>query len=367
VVQRIFDEYLGGIGIFSIAQRLTSEGVPSPAANDPARNRHRTGIAWSKSAVRVILTNPRYTGRQVWNKQRKQESLIDVDDVALGNSTRLTWNTKDDWIFSDLPAHPPLVTQEAFEHVRLRMASRSPSSDRTVTRTRHPYAFRGLLVCDACGRKMQGSWNNERAHYRCRFPSEYAIANKVDHPLAVYVREDALLGPLDGWLSRIFAPVHIEESLAAIEDSQPDHSHRLDGLRREIVECDRKLARHRAALEAGADPALIATWSADVQSQRALAAAQLATISQTTGRSRMTADEIRALVDAFGGLLAVLRRADPADKAEVYRQLGVQLTYRHGDRTVLAEVNPRSSMCTVVVSEGGLEPPRPLKGTSTSS
>jgi site-specific DNA recombinase len=31
---------------------------------------HRAGLAWSKGAVRVILTNPRYTGRQVWNRQR---------------------------------------------------------------------------------------------------------------------------------------------------------------------------------------------------------------------------------------------------------------------------------------------------------
>jgi hypothetical protein len=38
--------------------------VPCPSAHDRARNRHRSGIAWSKSAVRVILTNPRYTGRQ---------------------------------------------------------------------------------------------------------------------------------------------------------------------------------------------------------------------------------------------------------------------------------------------------------------
>ncbi|MFE7718192.1 recombinase family protein [Nocardia rhizosphaerihabitans] len=70
----------------------------------PAHNRHRSGIAWSKSAVRAILTNPRYTGYEVWNKQRKQESLIDVDDVALGRETRLAWTAKDQWVYSDQPA-----------------------------------------------------------------------------------------------------------------------------------------------------------------------------------------------------------------------------------------------------------------------
>jgi site-specific DNA recombinase len=71
VVQRIFEEYLAGRGLFAIAEALTRDGVPSPSAHDPERNRHRCGVAWSKGAVRTILGNPRYTGRQVWNKQRK--------------------------------------------------------------------------------------------------------------------------------------------------------------------------------------------------------------------------------------------------------------------------------------------------------
>jgi recombinase len=33
-------------------------------------------------AVRAILMNPRYTGRQVWNRQRKDEVLIDVHDTG---------------------------------------------------------------------------------------------------------------------------------------------------------------------------------------------------------------------------------------------------------------------------------------------
>jgi len=74
-VRRIYAEYLTG---------LTRDDIPSPSACDPGRNSHRCGIAWSFSAVRVILSNPRYTGRQVWNKQAKSEELINIDDVALG-------------------------------------------------------------------------------------------------------------------------------------------------------------------------------------------------------------------------------------------------------------------------------------------
>jgi site-specific DNA recombinase len=85
----IFAEYLAGRGLFAIAEGLTRDGIPSPSQHDRARNRHRTGEGWSKSAVRTILTNPRYTGRQVWSKQRKDEILLDVDDVAAGYETRM--------------------------------------------------------------------------------------------------------------------------------------------------------------------------------------------------------------------------------------------------------------------------------------
>lgn len=49
----------------------------------------------------MIPANPRYTGRQVWNRQPKEEILLDVEDVALGFTTRQRWNDQDRWICSE--------------------------------------------------------------------------------------------------------------------------------------------------------------------------------------------------------------------------------------------------------------------------
>src|SRR6266571_4355142 len=124
VVARIFRDYLNGIGIWALAERLTAEGIPCPSAHDPGRNRHRSGIAWSKGAIRAILLNPRYTGYQVWNKQRKAETLLDVEDVALGYETKLRWNDTSTWVWSDRIAHPPIIDEDTFEQVGRRLASR---------------------------------------------------------------------------------------------------------------------------------------------------------------------------------------------------------------------------------------------------
>lgn len=45
---------------------------------------------------------------------------------------------------------------------------------------------------------MQGHWINSAPYYRCRFPAEYALANKLDHPRNVYLREDAFADPVSG-------------------------------------------------------------------------------------------------------------------------------------------------------------------------
>ena len=41
------------------------------------RNPHRSGAAWALRTVSTILANPRYTGRQVWNRQRTDGDLAD--------------------------------------------------------------------------------------------------------------------------------------------------------------------------------------------------------------------------------------------------------------------------------------------------
>ncbi|MEV7327277.1 hypothetical protein [Micromonospora sp. NPDC093244] len=63
------------------------------------------------------------------------------------------------------------------------------------------------------------------------------------------------------------------------------------------------------------------------QAERTRAEADLQTTQQTEPR-RMSRSQIADLVRALGDIVAVLRDVDPDDKAEVYRQLGLRLTYQ---------------------------------------
>jgi DNA invertase Pin-like site-specific DNA recombinase len=171
VVSRIFAEFIAGHGFYAIAEGLTRDGIPSPSAHDPARNRHRCGIAWNKFAVRAILVNPRYTGYQVWNKQRKDEVLIDVEDVALGHMTKLRWNDSGTWLWSKKIVQPPIIDKPTFDRVQLMISGRATvHAQHKPHRARHPYALRGCVWCGLCTRRMQGHWVRDLTYYRCRFP-----------------------------------------------------------------------------------------------------------------------------------------------------------------------------------------------------
>ncbi|MFF3855752.1 recombinase family protein [Micromonospora sp. NPDC002575] len=222
VVQRIFAMCLANNGYFAIAEALTRDGIPSPSAADPGRNPHRTGEGWAKSAVKNILSNPRYTGRQVWNKQRKDEALLDVNDVALGYETRMRWNDRDSWVWSDMIAHPPLVTVNDFELVQRIMAA--SGRGRTGTRqrkVRRHYLLRGLMLCGLCGRKRQSHQAHDAAYYRCRYPNEYALANHVQHPRNAYVAERDVVPALDNWLLKAFAPHRLTDTIRRLYAASP--------------------------------------------------------------------------------------------------------------------------------------------------
>jgi Recombinase len=215
IVQRIFTDFLGGYGYLAIAERLTAEHLLPPSGHDGARNPHRLGLAWSKSAVRAILANPRYTGYQVWNKQRRDEVLLDVD-VAAGHVSSMRWNPPDQWVWSAQPTHPALVSREAFDQVQARIASRSPTSPRGPKPSAKSYLLRGRLTCGLCRRRLQGQWVRGEAYYRCRYPAEYAASAQPNHPTNVYLREADLLAKIDGWLNRLVSPANIEATCRAL-------------------------------------------------------------------------------------------------------------------------------------------------------
>jgi hypothetical protein len=187
-VQWMFAQRLAGRSIAGIVRELTERGVPCPSEVDPERNRHRDGGAWTLRTVAVILSNPRYTGRQVWGRQQqagRRSGSPSHQSISAG-----------EWAVSVRPAHPALVSEAEFvaaQHIR---AARQPQDG--LARS---YLLSGLVRCGVCGRRMDSHWVHGRAGYRCRHGHSSSRPRAADGPRYVYVREDLLVRELVGRLA----------------------------------------------------------------------------------------------------------------------------------------------------------------------
>ncbi|GAB2722964.1 hypothetical protein [Kitasatospora kifunensis] len=180
-------------------------------------------------------------------------------------------------------------------------------------------------------------------HSAASWRQQYALANRIEHPRNVYLREKDILGPLDHWLAKIFAPHRIDDTidlLATTGGLNPTagHTPNAEQAKKTIKQCDAKLTTHRAALEAGADPVLVTGWITEAQATRARAEAELRA-AQSARRAQPTRDDIASLVRANSDLVIILTRTEPAERADLYQKLGLVLTYDSGKQKVLVEMN----------------------------
>ncbi len=188
VVAWMFAQRLAGHSVARITRALNDAGIPCPSAADPGRNPHRSGTEWTLGTVAAILANPRYTGRQVCNRQRTDADLIDPANTSLGHRQVQRWNLPAGWVISSRPAHPAIVSEADFIAAQDASAPRGPAGPAT-----RRYLLAGLLRCVGCGRRLESAWSNGKPAYRCRHGYTSATRPDPGRPKNLHVREDQIL------------------------------------------------------------------------------------------------------------------------------------------------------------------------------
>jgi hypothetical protein len=155
VVSWMFGQRLAGHSAARITRALNDAGVPCPSASDPARNPHRAGSGWTLRTAAAILANPRYTGRQVWNRQPSEAVLVDPANTGLGHKQVQRWNLPEGWVISKHPAHAAPVSEADFIAAQDAAAPRGPAGP-AVRR----YLLAGFIMCGRCGRRLESTWSS---------------------------------------------------------------------------------------------------------------------------------------------------------------------------------------------------------------
>lgn len=348
VVQRIFTLYDEGRSFRAVAQVLEADGIPSPGETGPTRHPRSAGV-WSASAVRAILSNPRYLGRQVAGRLRRHDELLDAHDPAQGTISRQHWQHRDTWSWSEQNAWPPLIDETLFARVNARITNNPGSSVRRPRSEPGKYLLAGVIRCGHCGKAMFGATAKSKPYYRCTATRPgYAAPSVPDHPPTYMVREERILAALDRWLATLTQPDQLDTTVAAILDADkqanPEPSD-VTGARRNRQRLHLELDRVLAAIRAGMAPVLATAQTREIQAEIAAATTVVERWEQSQQRSApLSEQDVRRALAHAGGPLDVLTGADRTDRAALYRALGISLRYEKDTATGLERVHARSQL-----------------------
>ena len=128
-------------------------------------------------------------------------------------------------------------------------------------------------------------------------------------------------------------------ALKLVTPARPDGS---TAARAAITASNTRLERYRAALKAGTDPTIVNTWITEVAAAKAAAEHRL---KQLTAKRVLSEDDIEALIEGVGDVMAAFRNTRPELKAELYDRLGLTIRYNHANRTARLTIDPGRS-CT---------------------
>ena len=158
VVRRIYERFLAGDSLATIADDLTAEGIPTPAGKEK----------WHRERIASILTNERYKGDAIINKTFIVDCIS--KKVKVNNGERPKYYVENN--------HPAIIDPGTFGRVQEEMARRNGKRKvkQVGTKTEQgkyssKYALTDLLICGECGTPYRRcTWTNngkKKVVWRC--------------------------------------------------------------------------------------------------------------------------------------------------------------------------------------------------------
>ena len=144
IIRRIFRDYLSGISMGAIADRLNTEQVKCVS-----------GKQWSVSSISYILTNERYIGDSLWQKTYMTD---EVPYKHRRNNGQLAKYYAEE-------THPPIIGRDTFTLVQKLIQKRQSQFSRC--QPKHPYPLRKKVVCGHCGATYRRKVVREITYWCC--------------------------------------------------------------------------------------------------------------------------------------------------------------------------------------------------------
>jgi len=324
------------LGVPAITARLNADHGAYP----PPDGQH-----WQEGTVAAILANPKYTGHMVYGRHRKT-----------GRSKTRRLVPAEQWIWTEQPAHPAIITRAMFDAAQtIAAAHRSAGDDPNASPqplARRTYALRGRVRHDSCQRRMCGTtrtfaryWaegpDYSNTYYKCTHDvnnPKHAAAHP-DHPRTVTIREDTLISQIRDFLdTRVFGPsraAHLAEQIpATAAQATKQHTRQHDHLVNELARIDRAQRSQITQIDTlDPDPASSAAQAmrqrcyerfTELQAERDTIQGQLQTLDHAAPRNDDT-----SLLDLIPLPTDTIALHPEHIQAALYQALDIQALYKH--------------------------------------
>ena len=185
IVRRIYDLYLQGYGLKSIADQLNSEGIKSPLYYQTKKLKKKTmctapiitkRFLWNGTTVKRVLTNEFYKGTLVCHKTHTNK-IYHIREVL---------PVKENFVHEDFV--PAIISKEKWGQVQT-IYEQKKKKDVRASSGKPCHRYTGLLKCDECGcnfickiRRWEGL--PDRFEYNCtsyhRYGKNYCTPHRID-------------------------------------------------------------------------------------------------------------------------------------------------------------------------------------------
>lgn len=217
-VRRMFELSLSGLGAYSIANILNSEGVPTKFRRNfegvikrknpdtkKIKEFKKEKIIWRGNVISDILRNPIYKGTRIW---KMYEVIPNYENGRTKNIKRLV-----DQIVTTNHV-PPIIDEETWEKVQLNLQKNKKN---VGPKEKYKYLLNGLLVCGICGEEIRGK-NRPKGNdnsYKCT-NKRYPNAKCSNRGLNIYRLDSFIIKLLssDLQIKKIFSSIPDRESKA---------------------------------------------------------------------------------------------------------------------------------------------------------
>ena len=143
-IRFIFDACVEGKGCKAITDELVKMDAPPP-----------NGEHWGNGAVRYILSNEKYMGDLLLQKEFTSDHLTKKKTVNRGQLNKYYVENN----------HEPIVSKDTFHAAQAVLTERSEKS-KPITTERKKYPFTSMIVCDNCGSYYKRKVSNCTNKYR---------------------------------------------------------------------------------------------------------------------------------------------------------------------------------------------------------